>query len=96
MRAQTVARLLAIVILSLLLSIFIDQYQIAKRDRGKQAFIADQSHRFDRFYARPRPFPLGPIIIFTTGIIGSYELLSFAIYKTIRLLGFSDDFTRSI
>jgi hypothetical protein len=84
MRDKTKARLLAVLLLSVLISVA--QYFMAtsRGAMGKDAFLQSQAERFDKYYAPPRGFLIGGSLLFSGALVGLYELLALGIYRGIR------------
>ena len=78
MRTSTTGKILAALLLSALMGLYIHHDYVRWNQRGKEAFLAYHAHRFDRDVATPRP--IGPTILGTTMIVvvfcGAYELLA--------------------
>ena len=87
MRAHIVARLCALAILGLVTAGVYEWTAYSRHNRGKEAFLAYQERRFDKFYADHHPFPIGPVIgagmLMTGTIVGLYELLAFGIHAVV-------------
>jgi hypothetical protein len=95
MRARTKARLLAVLLLSILLSVGL-LFAVYSHVRslgamGKEAFLQSHEQRFDRLYARPGELWTNRSIIThcaelglcIAAFLGLYELLALGIYKVI-------------
>jgi hypothetical protein len=96
MSARILSRIIAVIVLGLVMSVAMDQFLSRYHQGGKDAYIAAESKRFDRFYTHPGHFPIMSCIFVTAIFAGGYELVVFAAYKAIRSLGFSDTLTRRI
>ena len=91
MRARTKARLIALPMLSILLSLAlywaIYSYSASRSVMGKEAFLSSQAQRFDRFYAQPQRLFVVVHWVYIglciTAVLGLYELLSLGIYKVV-------------
>jgi len=94
MRVRTKARLLALLILSILLSLALYRavysYAVSRGAIGKEAFLQSQERRFNEIYAQPRVLLNGASFVTCAHIglyigtfVGLYELLAFGIYKVI-------------
>jgi hypothetical protein len=95
MRTRTKARLLALLISSVLLSLVmysvLYSYVVSKGAMGKQAYLQSEERRFDILYSQPRVFLTARSIVTACiwpcfGAVASialYELLALGIYKVI-------------
>jgi hypothetical protein len=95
MRARTKARLLALLILSILLGLGLSfaaySYAVSLGAMGKKAYLQHEERQFDRLYAQPRRLFTDRSFVthcaetglYLAAFIGLYELLALGIYKVI-------------
>ena len=95
MRARTKARFLALLLLSILLSLgvwfAVYSHAVSLGAMGKEAFLQSHEQRFDRLYAQPRALwtdrsiitHIAELSLFIASFLGLYELLALGIYKVI-------------
>jgi len=95
MRARTKARLFALLISSILLSLalylVLHSYVVSRGAMGKKAYLQSEERRFDTLYAQPRVLLSARSIVtacaypglYIAASIGLYELLALGIYKVI-------------
>lgn len=86
MNARTKARILAAVVFAVLLGLVARQFERNSGAMGKEAYVASQAARFDKFYAKLHPIShhlaVGALI---AGVaLGAYELLALGIYAVIK------------
>jgi hypothetical protein len=85
-------RTIAILLLAFLFAIYTYRDQRRWNRLGREAFLADQSHRFDRSMATPQSLGFilfGDATVFL-GIFGTYELAVWGISTISRLLSRGD------
>jgi len=95
MRARILARLSATVLVGLIWAMIWWRVALVRHAHGKEAFLAAEARRFDKFYAHPladfaRPEFVVKEVVTTIIAMGTlivvYESLAFGIYKIIRLI----------
>jgi hypothetical protein len=74
MSKNLLSRLMAILVLSGGANAYVSHYNMKWHNLGREAFLAYQSARFDRFMAHPRPHFIGEILIIAC-LIGLYEAI---------------------
>lgn len=86
MNRNLFARGLAVVVMGLLFGAYInDDYQKWRR-LGRDAFIAHEVERFDRFIVPPSAFGVAAFgaILVTSFIFGLYELVAFVLSSALK------------
>jgi hypothetical protein len=95
MRVRTKARLLALLLLSILLSVgvwfAVYFHGVSLGAMGKEAFLQSDGRKFDRLYAQPRALwtdrsvitHIAELSLFIASFLGLYELLALGIYKVV-------------
>jgi hypothetical protein len=89
MRNDLKSRIVAIVVLGMLGSAYMQHDYHRWSERGRDAFIVFQNQRFDRYIASPRPFLFTAVgvTVFVCVFIGIYE---FIVRTVSSLLGAED------
>lgn len=86
MTSRAKARVLAAVVVAVLFGIAGYQMESQRSAMGKDAFLASQAERFDKFYAKVHPIShfLAVGALIGGGFLGVYELLSLGFFVAIR------------
>jgi|SRR5215467_5815914 len=86
MNRNLFARGLAVLIMGLLLAAYINHENKKWRRLGRDAFVAHELERFDRFIAPPDSFGIAVFgaIILTPVTFGVYELMAFILAAFLR------------
>jgi len=85
MEHRTLSRVLSAALFAVLAGAASHRFAEKQREMGKDAFLARQEQRFDRFYAEPgNGRPQYWAAVFTAGLFGAYELLALGIHRLIR------------
>ncbi len=84
MKSSGAGRVLATLFLGVLLGVFLHFRQMRWLGLGREAFLADQGHRFDKFAAyHSAAAMLVAGIIFAAVAVGLYELIAAGITKVV-------------
>jgi len=95
MKAKVLSRTLVVLILGMALALGRHQLTERYRAEGREAFVAEQSQRWDQFYSHPHHLAIGIVvgISATVFVFGVYELLVAAASRLLK--GLSSDDNRS-
>ncbi len=85
MKRELIGRFIAAVLIGMLFGSYIHHDYVKWSQRGREAFIAYQTHRFDRFMLSPHP-AIATVFTFTFLMViflGIYELLAAVLLRMI-------------
>src|SRR5712671_3983224 len=83
---RAMSRIIAAALLAVVLGCLMNGYYVKRGEMGREAFIAYQMKRYDRYFSHPRPvirIVLTSVIVFG-GIFAIYEGAAYAIYRLLR------------
>ena len=88
MNRNLLARAIAVLILGILFASFIDRDRQKWHREGREAFLAHEGERFDRFISPPRSFSFTALSIGTTVLafilVGLYEVIVIFASKLLK------------
>ena len=86
MKSRIIGKAVAVVVLTVLLSLVMHYYQTSRGQKGREAFLAREAERFDKHYAKPDPFTVNLIgcLLVAVPILGLYEGMAWIISKAFR------------
>lgn len=75
-------------LLGALLGWYIHHYYVTWAQRGREAFIAYQAHRFDQYMATPSPIAMNILsgIVVAVLCCGAYELIAWGVSALLKPL----------
>ncbi len=86
MKRNLVYRFTAACVIGVLFGLYVHHEYVRWAQRGKEAFIVYQAHRFDRFMVSPQPV-IATIFVFTLAavlVFGMNELLAAGLSRMFR------------
>jgi hypothetical protein len=88
MNRHLASRIITIVLFGVLFGSYIHRDYANWNLRGREAFLAHESQRFDRFIAKPHPrvFTVIGATITVAGIFGIYELIALGLSAALKAM----------
>jgi hypothetical protein len=84
MEPRTLSRFISAAFFAIIAGVSSHRFTQTQNEMGKEAFLAKQELRFDRFYAQPAGKAEYWAVVFTVGLVGAYELLALGIYQLVK------------
>ena len=83
MKRELTGRFIAAVLIGILSGYYLNFDYVRWSQRGREAFLAYESHRFDRFMLSPRPAIVTVFVVSFVAVVffGLYELLAAVLLK---------------
>jgi len=88
MRQQAMGSLLTAAVIGILLGLYIHRDYVVWNQRGREAFISHQMHRFDLYMASPQATAvtiLGALLL-VLGLFALYEVIAFGFSAVLKTL----------
>ena len=86
MKAYTIGKLFSTALLGLVLGSAVHHDQMEREQMGREAFLAKQATRFDKYHAKPHSIALDLVgtVFIGAAVVGVYELLAFGVSKALK------------
>jgi len=83
---RTISKVIAAVTLAIAIGLFIHDYYLKRGEMTREAFITDQTKRYDRYRDSPRPlgFDISISLFAFGGLFVIYEGMAFVIFIVLK------------
>jgi len=90
---RVISKIISVAILSIFIGLLAHVYHVKGGQMGRDAFLAKEAARYDRFFAHPDPIIVDVIsvLLLTVILFAAYELVAFVTLKVLEQIKINAD-----